>query len=78
MLSTKISNNPLVFGRGNRPSLLQASTSALVGPGEYGTGIAACEAQVDSRKRSNHGTKFGKGERDPYKPSILDVAPPGT
>jgi hypothetical protein len=77
VLSTKISNNPLMFGKGLRPPLLQASTSEFVGPGEYGCGVPACEKQLDSRKRTQHGTKFGKSARDPYKPSVLDVAPPG-
>lgn len=77
VLSTKPSNNPLVFGRSKRPSLLDVSTSELVGPGEYGCGISACEKQVDSRKRTNEGTSFGKAVRDPHKQSVLDVQPLG-
>lgn len=49
----------------------------MVGPGEYDCGVPACEKQLESHKKTQHGTKFGKGERDPYKPSVLDVAPPG-
>lgn len=56
---------------------VQVSTSELVGPGEYGCGVPACEKQLDSRKKTNHGTTFGKAERDESKPSVLDVAPPG-
>jgi hypothetical protein len=49
-LSTKPNNLPVKFGKGKRPDLILVST-ADVGPGEYGCGIGACDAQVDSRKK---------------------------
>lgn len=76
-MSTKPNHNGLLFGRGKRPPLLLASTSELVGPGEYGCGVPACEKQIDSRKRTHQGIKFGRGLRDPYRPSVLDTSPPG-
>jgi hypothetical protein len=63
VLSTKKSTEGTDFGRGDRPPLLQMST-ADVGPGEYGCGIAACTKQVDSRKSTCSMPKFGTGTRN--------------
>ena len=39
-------------------------STADVGPGEYGCGIAACTKQVDSRKSTCSMPKFGTGTRN--------------
>jgi len=77
VLSTKRSNQAVGFGKGNRPPLLAPSTSAFVGPGEYGVGVGACGKQVDSRKYSNNGVRFGKDARDKSTKTVLDTPNPG-
>lgn len=63
VLSTKRNFMPGKFGRGKRPPLILVST-ADVGPGEYGCGIGACDAQVDSRKKTLSNIKFAHSGRE--------------
>ncbi len=63
VLSTKKNFMPGKFGKGKRPPLILVST-ADVGPGEYGTGIGACDEQVDSRKKTQSNIKFAHSGRD--------------
>lgn len=59
-LSTKRRSNELPFPKCPRPSLVQPGGSD-VGPGQYGAPRAACEPQVDSRKKTCGTLKIGTG-----------------
>lgn len=61
VLSTSKTIPRVGFGNGERPALLRVSND--VGPGEYGRGIAACTAQIDSRKLTAGYVKFGTAPR---------------
>ena len=50
-----------------RPSLVPIG-STEIGPGEYGSGPAACDVQLDSKKLSCSMVKFGTG----YKSGIME------
>jgi hypothetical protein len=63
VLSTKRNFMPGKFGKGLRPALILVST-ADVGPGEYGCGVGACDAQIDSRKKTFGNMKFSQSGRD--------------
>jgi len=62
VLSTNKNHAPVGFGAGERPPLILISTGD-VGPGEYTQGPAACNNQVDSRKKSSGRVTFGTGGR---------------
>jgi len=62
VLSTKDSSTGLVFDAAERPSLVPPG-STDVGPGEYSPPRAACEDQIDSRRRTCATIKFGTGYR---------------
>lgn len=59
-LSTKERARDAPFSLAARPSLIAPGTTEI-GPGEYGVPSAACEAQVDSRKKTQSAIKFGTG-----------------
>lgn len=61
VLSTKRNRPGIGFGTGERPPLLCLRCD--IGPGEYGGGIAACEKQVDSRKKTSGFVKFSQSAR---------------
>lgn len=60
-------------------SLAPSASLLAPGPGEYpGARVPACSAkQVDSRKRTHAGFRFGTASKDPLaQPSRLDCGPP--
>eukprot|EP00607_Mallomonas_marina_P001927 CAMPEP_0182427526 /NCGR_PEP_ID=MMETSP1167-20130531/18165_1 /TAXON_ID=2988 /ORGANISM="Mallomonas Sp, Strain CCMP3275" /LENGTH=241 /DNA_ID=CAMNT_0024609831 /DNA_START=115 /DNA_END=843 /DNA_ORIENTATION=- len=59
-LSTKISPEATFIPSAKRSGLYSESTSDI-GPGDYGPPSAACEDQLDSRKKTCKKTKFGTG-----------------
>lgn len=61
ILSTKANYSGSGFGASERPPLLRVHND--LGPGEYGVGIAACEKQVDSRKKTTGFVKFSRSTR---------------
>lgn len=65
VLSTKQNRASMGFGTGERPPLLRVQCD--LGPGEYGVGIAACQKQIDSRKKTSALVKFSKGSRSTSK-----------
>lgn len=69
VLSTKRNRASMGFGTGERPPLLRVQCD--LGPGEYGVGIAACQKQVDSRKKTSALVKFSKGTRSTAKTKSL-------
>ena len=60
VLSTKASSGMPFMVQSQRPALYSTSTSDI-GPGEYGVAPAACEPQLDSRKKTTATVKFGTG-----------------
>mmetsp|Transcript_14266 Transcript_14266/g.31476 ORF Transcript_14266/g.31476 Transcript_14266/m.31476 type:complete len:266 (+) Transcript_14266:143-940(+) len=75
VLSTKSGSVTLVFPKASRPSMGIPGASD-VGPGEYNPPPAACEQQIDSRKRTCATLRFGEGYRSGATGSRFDFSEP--
>jgi hypothetical protein len=60
VLSTKTGNMEVGFPKAPRPTLVPPGTTEI-GPADYKPSPAACEPQVESRKRTCATIKFGEG-----------------
>lgn len=77
VLSTKQGGNMVVFPKGERPTLIPPGQTDI-GPAEYKPAPAACEPQLDSRKRTCATIKFGIGYRSgslKEKPDFSEPSP---
>ena len=76
LLSTKPTPQQTVFSHAARASMVLQGTTE-VGPGEYNGPPAACEKQIDSRKKTCSNIKFGTGYQKGNKKSIVvDLSEP--
>eukprot|EP01038_Epipyxis_sp_PR26KG_P012100 gene12100-16192_t len=75
ILSTTTEAPKIVFGKADRPSMVQPGLSD-VGPGEYKPPPAACDTQVDSRKPTCANIKFGEGYKKGSKHNKFDFSEP--
>ena len=77
VLSTKQGGNMVVFPKGDRPTLIPPGQTDI-GPAEYEPAPAACEPQIDSRKRTCATIKFGIGYKSgshKEKPDFSEPSP---
>ena len=75
LLSTKKEAPQIGFAKGERQSLVPPGTTE-VGPGEYGAPRAACEPQIDSRKKTCGTLKIGTGYKKGAKTLKADFSEP--
>eukprot|EP00600_Ochromonadales_sp_CCMP1393_P006100 CAMPEP_0174973782 /NCGR_PEP_ID=MMETSP0004_2-20121128/11438_1 /TAXON_ID=420556 /ORGANISM="Ochromonas sp., Strain CCMP1393" /LENGTH=247 /DNA_ID=CAMNT_0016224279 /DNA_START=119 /DNA_END=862 /DNA_ORIENTATION=+ len=75
VISTKAGAVQPVFSKAARPSMVIDGASD-VGPGEYNPPPAACDNQVDSRKRTCATLKFGEGYKTGGSSSKFDFSEP--